>query len=236
MGSGFRLAGKITVDIGMTVSLLFLMPYSMIGETAHEWIGILMFALFVIHHVLNRRWLMAVGRGKYTCFRMVQTFLVVAMLILMMGSMVSGIILSNHLFKAVKLKGFSMEARRVHMFCAYWGFLIMSVHLGMHWNMVIAMMGRLFQKPSTVRKWLVRTAGFGVAGYGAYAFYKRQIGDYLLMKMHFVFYDYTEKTIFFMADYLAIMIFMAMAGYYMGKWLKGKNKRVSQKAVGGRAQ
>ncbi len=142
----------------------------------------------------------------------------------------------HHLFKAVKLKGFSMEARQVHMFCAYWGFLIMSVHLGMHWNMVIAMMERLFQKTSTVRKWLVRTAGFGAAGYGAYAFYKRQIGNYLLMKMHFVFYDYTEKTIFFMADYLAIMIFMAMAGYYMGKWLKGKNKRVSQKAVGGRAQ
>jgi hypothetical protein len=46
---------KIVVDIGMTVMLLFLMAYELIGEAAHEWLGIGMFVLFIIHHILNRK-------------------------------------------------------------------------------------------------------------------------------------------------------------------------------------
>lgn len=39
----------------MTVALLLLMAYGLVGEAAHEWIGMGMFALFVAHHILNRR-------------------------------------------------------------------------------------------------------------------------------------------------------------------------------------
>ena len=53
---------KIAADILMTLALLFLMPYEMIGEAAHEWIG-------------NLR------KGKYTPLRVVQTILVLAVLI-----------------------------------------------------------------------------------------------------------------------------------------------------------
>lgn len=44
---------KIAVDAAMSVSLLLLMAYGLVGEAAHEWIGMGMFALFVAHHVLN---------------------------------------------------------------------------------------------------------------------------------------------------------------------------------------
>ena len=57
---------KIVVDIGMTVMLLLLMTYELIGEAAHEWLGIGMFVLFVIHHILNRKWSRSVFKGKYT--------------------------------------------------------------------------------------------------------------------------------------------------------------------------
>ncbi len=50
-----KLIVKIGIDLCMTVSLLLLMPYSLLGETAHEWIGMAMFLLFIVHHVLNRR-------------------------------------------------------------------------------------------------------------------------------------------------------------------------------------
>ena len=46
---------KICVDIAMITALLFLMAYFLIGETAHEWIGIAMLILFVMHHMLNSR-------------------------------------------------------------------------------------------------------------------------------------------------------------------------------------
>ena len=62
---------KLAVDAAMTVALLLLMAYGLVGEAAHEWIGMGMFALFVAHHVLNRRWIQAVPRGRYTPLRIV---------------------------------------------------------------------------------------------------------------------------------------------------------------------
>ncbi len=64
---------KIVVDIGMTVMLLLLMTYELIGEAAHEWIGIGMFCLFLIHHILNRKWCHCVfkpGQGSLVCLSM----------------------------------------------------------------------------------------------------------------------------------------------------------------------
>ena len=86
-----RFTAKILIDIGMTICLLLLMPYSLLSETAHEWIGMAMLMLFIAHHMLNRKWLLSIGKGKYNAFRVIQTVLVIIMFILMMSSMISGI-------------------------------------------------------------------------------------------------------------------------------------------------
>lgn len=216
---------KIIIDVCMTVCLLLLMPYSLLGETLHEWLGIVMFVLFVTHHVLNRKWMAAVTKGKYTPFRIVQTLIVFVMLVLMLGSMVSVVLLSNHIFRAVRIAGISMAARQVHMFCAYFGMVVMSVHLGLHWNMVVNMTGKLFLYPSAKRTWIARAIAILLAGYGVYAGHKRQIGAYLLMKMHFVFYDYTENVLFFVFDYMAVMAFIVFITYYVSKFLRKRGKR-----------
>ena len=182
-----RFTVKILIDIGMTICLLLLMPYSLLSETAHEWIGMAMLMLFIAHHMLNRKWLLSIGKGKYNAFRVVQTVLVIIMFILMMGSMISGILLFNYIFKWIKISGTYVTARQMHMFCAYWGLVVMSLHLGFHWNIAVAMAGRLWEHPSVIRTWAARSVATTIAGYGLYAFYRRQIGDYLIMRMHFVF-------------------------------------------------
>src|SRR5699024_5528817 len=96
---------KIAVDILMTLALLLLMPYEMIGGAAHEWIGIVMFLLFITHHVLNRKRTGNLLRGRYTPLREVQTILVILILIDMLGSMISGIILSRHVFSFLNIRG-----------------------------------------------------------------------------------------------------------------------------------
>lgn len=220
-----RMYIKIIVDIFMAICLLFLMPYSLLGETEHEWIGVAMGVLFIAHHILNRKWLSVVNRGKYTPCRIIQTVLVVIIFILMLGSMISGIILSNHIFRFVELTGFSMVARQVHMFCAFWGLMVMSLHIGIHWEMAVTITGKLFKQPSIGRRWIVKAAGFLLPCYGLYAFYKRHIGDYLLMKVHFVFYDYSENVMFFILDYVAAMSLIVFIGYYFSKFLKYITKR-----------
>ena len=104
----------------MTAALLFLMPYELVGRAAHEWIGTEIFLLFILHHILNRKWTAHMFKGKYAKFRILQTILVAAIFISMIGSMVSGILLSEYVFAAIKIKGVANMARNIHMLCAYW--------------------------------------------------------------------------------------------------------------------
>mgnify|MGYP000003465564 FL=1 len=208
---------KIAVDVLMTISLLFLMSFELIGDAAHEWLGMAMFFLFVVHHVLNRKWTGNLRKGKYTMRRGMQTILVVLLLLCMAGSMLSGIILSNYVFKFVRIKGAANLARNVHMLCAYWGFLLMSVHLGMHWNMMIDMAGKAMKKDGKNHKkliWVPRCIAAAVACYGIYAFWKRRIHEYLFLISHFVFFNFGENLIWFLLDYIAIMGLFVFITYY----------------------
>ena len=64
-----KMKWKIAVDILMTLALLVLMSYGMAGEAVHEWTGMGMFVLFILHHILNRSWTANLGKGRYTSFR-----------------------------------------------------------------------------------------------------------------------------------------------------------------------
>ena len=135
---------RLLADSEMTLALLLLMSYQLVGEKAHEWIGMAMFLLVIGHHVLNRRWMGNITRGKYTVHRILQTVIVILLALTMIGSMVSGILLSNYIFRFVRIKGVANLARSIHILCAYWGFLFMAVHLGLHWNMMLRILEKVF--------------------------------------------------------------------------------------------
>ena len=223
---------KIIVDILMTVTLLLLMAYSMVyasnsavGEAVHEWLGTGMFVLFVLHHFLNRKWSLSIFKGKYTPYRVAQTILVILVLLAMCGSMVSGILLSRTVFSFLGVRGGQAAARTLHMLCAYWGFVFLSLHLGLHWRVIMGMAGKLTKKSSKIRKWMLRVIAALIAGYGIYAFIKRDFGNYMLLRYHFVFFDYEEPLALFLLDYAAIMGLFVGVGYYISVLLIGKNGR-----------
>ena len=213
---------KTIIDILMTVVLLLLMAYSLVGEVAHEWLGIGMFVLFVLHHVLNNRWSKSVLKGKYTPFRILQTVLVVLALMTMIGSMVSGIVLSRHALSFLPVTGGRSWARNVHMLSAYWGFIVISLHLGLHWSMMRGMTKRMFKKPSAARMWTARVVGLLIAGYGVYAFAKREIASYMFLRIQFVFFDFEEPLVFFLLDYVAVMGLFVFIGHYLAEFLRKK--------------
>lgn len=205
---------KIAVDAAMSVSMLLLMAYGLVGETAHEWIGMGMFALFVAHHILNRKWLLAVGKGKYTPIRIVQTALVGIIFLSMFGSMISGAVLSRYVFAFFPKHGGYELAGKLHILCAFWGFVLMSLHLGMHWNMLMTM-ARKHLRPNQICTWALRIAGYSFATYGVVTFVRRDVGLYLLLKSHFVFFDYSEPLIAFLLDYLAVMWLFVAVGFLL---------------------
>ena len=96
---------KIIVDLLMTVLLMLLMAFELIGREEHEWLGVGMFAAFVVHHILNRKWTAHLLKGKYPPFRIAQTALVFLVLICMISSMVSGIVMSRYVFDFLPIQG-----------------------------------------------------------------------------------------------------------------------------------
>ena len=214
--------------MAMTAALLLLMAYGLVGEEAHEWIGMGMFFLFILHHILNRKWLKAVPKGRYTPFRIFQTVLAALIFFCMIGSMVSGIILSRYVFTFLPQHGGYELAGRVHILSAYWGFVLMSIHLGLHWNMMLAKIRKQLERSRkqsgrsavSISVWIARVTGYLFAAYGVYAFWRRDVGLYLFLKSHFVFFDYSEPVLLFLFDYLAVMGSFVVIGYWAGKLLR----------------
>lgn len=222
---------KMVVDVLMTAALLFLMTYNMLGDTFHEWLGAGMLVLFLLHHILNFKWSRAIFRGKYTAYRILQTALVLAILLTMLGSLVSGIILSRYVFTFLGIDGGRSFGRTLHLVCAYWNLVLLSVHLGLHWNSMMAMAKRVSGKPSAIRTWVLRILAFIMAGYGVVAFVNRDIGSYMTLRTQFVFFDYEEPLFLLLVDYLAIMGLFVFVGHYLATALRGLGKKQARKKV-----
>lgn len=115
---------KWITDLAMTVLLLLLMAYSLVGEVLHEWMGIAMLALFVLHHIWNRAWYKSIGRGRPSPYRAVQTAMNLLLFAVVLGMLLSGLILSQHILDFLPLQRGETIARTLHLPLSYWGFLL----------------------------------------------------------------------------------------------------------------
>lgn len=210
---------KILIDILMTALLFLLMAYHLTGQQAHEWIGAGMFALFIAHNLLNRRWYAAIFKGKYTAYRVLQTAVTLLALLTMLCQMASGIILSQYVFDFLPISGHIGLGRTLHLLGAYWGFALMSLHLGLHWNMVLGMARKTakLSAPSRVRSILSRSLAALIALYGLAAFGRYGLLSYMLLQNQFVFFDFEQSALSFFTDYLAMMGLWVFAAHYGGK-------------------
>lgn len=213
---------KIMVDVLMTLLLLFLMGYQLWGEVAHEWVGAGMLILFLAHHILNRGWYKSLFKGRYTPMRVFQALVGMLLLVIMAAQMYSGIAMSRHVFAFLPINGGMALARRLHILGSYWGFILMSVHLGMHWNMFLGMARKRTGKtvPSKLRSLLLLLIGLLITAYGAFVFVDRDFPTYLFLRSEFVFLDYGEPVWSFYLDYLCLMGLWMFLAHYLSKGLR----------------
>ena len=213
---------RTVVDMVMIVLLPMLMAYSLIGEKLHEIIGTILFALFIVHHVLNRQWYKAIFNGKYTPRRIFQTVLNFLLLVFMLMQPISGILMSKYLYSSIRIAGSSATARELHLFLAYWGFVFMCLHAGTHMCAPIKKLQARGRRTLT----MILIALGAISVYGGYAFVKRRLPEYMFLRSSFAFFDFGEPRIFFFLDYIAMMILFAAIGMmisvFLGR-LPGKN-------------
>lgn len=207
---------KICVDVTMTAALYACMAYMLVGEEAHEWIGSGLALLFVLHNALNRKWYAALLTGRYTPLRAFQTAVNLLCLVSMAAAALSGAAMSRYLYDIPFLSGGASLARTVHMLSAYWGYCFISLHLGLHWSMMLGMMKNA-AAPQNAPRWitpLLRTAGAAAALLGAHALMRHSLLDYMFLRNQFVFFDTERPLYLFFLDYAAIMALWAWLAHY----------------------
>jgi len=89
---------KIMIVFLLTVLLPVLMAHMLTGQKVHEWVGALMFVLFITHNALNANWYLNLCRGKYTQQQILQTVINLMLFVSMLGLMISGIMMSRYVF------------------------------------------------------------------------------------------------------------------------------------------
>ena len=207
---------RLPLDIMMTLVSIVLMGGNFLfpAEIVHEILGVALFVLWAIHIILNRRWYGAIFKGKYNPYRIMQTVINCCILICTIFLMISGIILSNHLFTFLNIQSGLGFARIAHLLSSHWYYLFMSLHIGLH-------MGRLLQ--NVAAKILPRILLVLVCAYGLYAFIARGVWKYLVLKQQFFFFDLERGYILFALDYISIIILFATILHLIASRLK-KNR------------
>lgn len=209
---------KIAVDVAMFVLFLLLMEYHLLPDVTHEWLGISVFVLFVVHNALNYKWYAVMFKGKHSVMRIIQTMLNFLLIITMLLCMISALFVSRELFAGLNLQA-GMFGRTFHMKASSWTFILMSVHLGLHFGMFVGLAKRfnltfLFRR---IMKWVLRIAVLAVSVYGIVVFAQRGFYEELFVAEVFRG-NFDEKTAlvaftFFLQTVAMSVTFVSIAYY-----------------------
>ncbi len=198
---------RLTLDVTMLVAAPVLMAFAALGETFHEIVGTAATVVFVAHCVANRRWYNSFFKGAYNATRVFQTILDAALFTFLILQPISGILMSRHIFAFLPDLPLTAKAREIHMLCAYWGYVLLSLHVGTH----LAPLAAKLDRKKTL-KTIIRALVAAISIYGVYAFVRRGFPGYMARTTKFAFFDYDEPKTRFFADYLSVMILFMMIG------------------------
>ena len=226
---------RMPVDISMTILSVILMGgnYLFPADIVHEILGLALFLLWAVHISLNRRWYGAIFKEKYNPYRVMQTFINCGILICTIFLMISGIILSNHIFTFLNIQGGLGFARVAHLLASHWYYLFMSFHIGLHVGIIA---NKIKQKRNggndgskehgqpqpTAKKFILRVLLALTCLYGLYAFIARGVWKYLFLQQQFFFFDLERGYVLFALDYISIIILFATISHLIAARLKRK--------------
>lgn len=196
------------------VTLLLLMAFQVTEQLAHEWLGITMFVLTIVHQVLNRKYYAAIFKGKYSPLRIFQLIVNILLLLTFVCTALSGMMMSR--FATPFMNGIlpSSIVRQGHLALSHWSFVLMGLHLGLHFGIVMSKL-----KNRTV-KIILGTVMTGISVYGFYLFFESDMLNYMLFKNPFAFLDYDKAWGLVLLENLAMLLAWAFAAYLLSLFLR----------------
>lgn len=204
---------KVCVDAAMFVLFLLLMSEFLLKD-AHLWIGIDATALFTLHTALNYKWYKALFKGKYGAMRILQTAVNFLLLIDLIICIVSGILILPDIFI-----GYEINVK-IHLLTSAWTFILMSVHLGLHWSMFVRMASKIniHEGVKTALRWIFRVVLCVILLYGVHVFVERRFWEEMFLLIDYQkTYDYSKSPVTYIAESIALSAVFVSATYYVKK-------------------
>lgn len=188
---------RLWLDGLAAVLLVFGLSYRWLGNVAHEIAGTLMFVLLIAHNLSNRRWYGNLPRTRRKPRSLFNVFVTASLLFAMLALLVTSILISNALASVPPPWG-GFTVRQIHTVAAYWVLVIVAVHLGLRWPMLmgIARMGFGIRSASVIRTWILRAIISVVAAYGIWSCLVLGLGMKLTMQMRLDWWNFEESVRF----------------------------------------
>lgn len=223
---------RLALDFTAAGLLLVALAYYWLNNAVHEVVGTGMFLLLISHNIFNRRWWGGVARQRREPRNVVTTAMNLSLLITMLTLLVTSVIISETVFNFLPIRS-DFTSRQVHAAAAYWALIIVAIHLGWHWHMIMAVVAtRLgITTPSTLRIALLRALALCLAAFGVASWVEVSVASKLLMQMSLVGWDFATSMPAFFLHHLAIVALCASVAHYAMMFLKNRrtNTRVALK-------
>lgn len=216
---------KLVIDLIMTVSMLVAMAYPITGNMIHELVGVFLFVLFMVHNILNRRWYKTIFRGKYKVQQILSIAVNLLFLLTIAVALISAVPISRDIFSFIPINN-EMIVRQIHVLSAYWGFILMAIHIGISWGRVINAARKMsgIITTSRVRTIMFRFLAVLIVVYGVQISFERDMGSKLLIYNPFGYWGFDESALKFVLDYLAIMGIYICGTHYTLKYIQKLEK------------
>lgn len=207
---------KMSIDILMTIMFVVLMSYPVTGNILHEWLGIGIFVLFILHNILNLKWYKAIGKGQYSRSRTFHTIINIMLLISMFGMMLSGILISRDALEFLQLNS-GMFGRELHLVSTAWGFILTAMHCGLHINT------KKIKTKSNKPFMIIASILIGFMSlYGIFSFITNKLYERLFLITHYAYFNFDKSPIEFFGEYIAILILFSFISYQVKKLLSAR--------------
>ncbi|WP_244504102.1 DUF4405 domain-containing protein [Variovorax sp. CF079] len=207
--------------------LLFAFAYFWQGNAAHELAGIGMFVLLIIHNAFHRRWFAAlpkVPRERRAKFNTAMTMMLLAGMVALLATSLT---ISETLFAGLRLDDDS-TARLIHAGIAYWLLLIVAIHLGLRWPLLMAAARKLLgiAHANAARTAVLRLMAIGIAVQGVSSVFALNLRSRLLFRISLDWWNFEESVVGFFGHCMAVAGLCMFLTYYSMQWLQHR-KRVS---------
>jgi hypothetical protein len=216
---------RLAFDLVAAGLLLFAFSYWWLGNVAHELAGTAMFLLVIVHNVFNRRWYGTVPKARREVRGLFNIVVTILLFVAMLALLVTSVLISNALSGIMSAySGFTV--RQIHTLAAYWVLVIVSVHLGLRWPMLMGVARKLtgITQPNALRTLVLRAVAVLIAVYGIRSSFELAIGTKLSMQTTLDWWNFEESVAGFFVHCIATAGLYIVLTHYLMKWLQGRKR------------